>query len=88
MGEFHSFMEKGEVSFLKAFPGQNARQLIHHTIHLFEDNTYDVTAIYVDINNLLSNVKSTNEICKGGLKCRNNNIGMIFFDEHNAKLCS
>ena len=44
--------------------------------------THDAAAIHVDINDLLSNVKSTNDICKDiidvGLRCRNNNIGMIF----------
>ena len=81
MGEFNSFIKKGEVS-LKAFPGAKARQLNHHTIPLLEDNTHDAAAIHVDINDLLSNVKSTNDICKDiidvGLRCRNNSIGMIF----------
>ena len=67
---------------MKAFPGEKARQLNHYTIPLLEDNTDDAAVIQVGINDLLSNVKSTNEICKEivdtGLKCRNNNIGMIF----------
>ena len=41
-----------------------------------------VAAIHVGINDLLSNVKSTNDICKDiidiSLRCRKNNIGMIF----------
>ena len=81
MGEFNSFIKKGEVS-LKVLPGAKARQLNHHTIPLLEDNTYDAAVIHVDINDLLSNVKSTNDICKDiidiGLRCRNNNVGMIF----------
>ena len=57
MGEFNSFLKKGEVS-LKVFPGAKTRQLNHHTIPLLEDNTYDVAAIHVGINDLLSNVKA------------------------------
>ena len=81
MGEFNSSIKKGEVS-LKTFPGAKVRQLNHHTTPLLEDNTYDAAVIHVGINDLLSNVKSTNYICKDiidiGLRCRNNNIGMIF----------
>ena len=81
MGELNSFIKKGEVS-LKAFPGAKARPLNHHFIPLLEDNTYNAAVIHVGINDLLSNVKSTNYICKDiidiGLRCRNNNIGMIF----------
>ena len=81
MGEFNSFIKKGQVS-LNSFPGAKARQSNHRTILLLEDNTYDAAAIHVGINDLLSKVKSTNDICKGiiyiGLRCRNNNIGMIF----------
>ena len=90
MGEFNSFIKKGEVS-LKAFPGAKARQLNHRTIPLLEDNTYDAAVIHVGINDLLSNVKSTNYICKDiidiGLRCRNNNIGMIFISSiaHSSK---
>ena len=66
----------------QALPGATARQLNHGTITLLADNTYDATAIHVGINDLLSNVKSTNDICKDitdiSLRCRNNNIGMIF----------
>ena len=62
MGEFNSFIKKGEV-FLKAFPGAKVRQLNHHTIPLLEDNTYDAAVIHVGVNDLLSNVKSTNDIC-------------------------
>ena len=40
MGEFNSFIKKGEVS-LKAFQGAKARQLNHYIIPLLEDNTYD-----------------------------------------------
>ena len=75
MGEFSPFVKKGEVS-LKAFPGAKARQLNHHAIPLLEDNTCD------GINDLLSNVTPTNDICRDiidiGLRYRNNNIGMIF----------
>ena len=78
MGEFS--LEKGEVS-LKAFPGAKARQL-NHTIPLLDDNTYDAAVIHVGINDLLCSFKSTNDICRDiidiGLRCRNNNIGMIF----------
>ena len=63
MGEFSSFIKKGGV-FLKAFLETKARQLNHYTIPLLEDNTYDAAAIHVSINDLLSNVKSTNNICK------------------------
>ena len=81
MGEFNSFIKKREVS-LKAFPGAKARQLNHYTIPLLEDNTYDGAIIHVGKNNLLSNDKSTNDICKEiiniVLRCRNDNIGMIF----------
>ena len=63
MGEFNSFIKKGEV-FLKAFLEAKARQLNHYTIPLLEDNTYDAAVIHVSINDLLSNVKSTNNICK------------------------
>ena len=81
MGEFNSFIKKGEVS-LKAFPGAKARQLNHYTIPLLEDNTYDGAIIHVGKNDLLSNDKSTNDICKEIInivpRCRNDNIGMIF----------
>ena len=63
MGEFNSFIKKGEVS-LKAFPGAKARQLNHYTIPLLEDNTYDGAIIHVGINDLPSYDKSTNDICK------------------------
>lgn len=63
MGEFNYLMKKGKVS-LKAFPGAKARQLNRHTIPLFDDNTHDAAAMHVDINNLLSSVKSTNDLCK------------------------
>ena len=63
MGELNSFIKKGEVS-LKAFPGAKARPLNHHFIPVLEDNTYNATVIHVGINDLLSNVKSTNDICK------------------------
>ena len=67
---------------MRAFPGVKARQLNHHTIPLFEYNTYDTAAIHVAINDFFSNVQSTNDICKDiidtGLWRRNNNIGMIF----------
>ena len=80
MGEFNSFIKKGEVS-LKAFLGAKARQLNHYTILLLEDNTYDGAIIHVGMNDLMSNDKSTNNICKDiidiGLRCRNNNSGMI-----------
>ena len=46
MGEFISFIVKGEVS-LKAFPGAKARQLNHHTIPLLEDNAYDAAYMLV-----------------------------------------
>ena len=79
--EFNSFINKGEVS-LKAFPGAKARQLNHHTISHLKDNTYDAAAVHVGINDLTSNVKSSNDICKDiidiDLRYRNNNIGMIF----------
>ena len=81
IGELNSFIKRGEVC-LKAFPRAKARQLNHHAILLLEDNTYDAAAIHVGINDFLSNVKSTNDICKDitdiGLRCRNNNTGMIF----------
>ena len=81
MGEFNSFIKKREVS-LKAFPGAKARQLNHYTIPLLEDNTYDGAIIHVGIKDLLSNDKSTNDICKEiiniGLRCRKFNIGMNF----------
>ena len=81
MGEFNSFIKKREVS-LKAFPEAKARQLNHYTIPLLEDNTNDGAIIHVGINDLLSNDKSTNGICKEiidiGLRCKYNNIGMIF----------
>ena len=63
MREFNSFIKKGEVS-LKAFPDVKARQLNHYTIPLLGDNTYNGSIIYVDLNDLLSNDKSTNNICK------------------------
>ena len=40
MGEFNSFIKKGEAS-LKAFPGAKARKLNHYTFSLLEVNTYD-----------------------------------------------
>ena len=67
---------------MKVFPLAKARQLNHHTVPLLEDNTYNAEAIHVDINDLHSNVTSTNNICRDiidiGLRCRNNNIDMIF----------
>ena len=81
MGEFNSFIKKGEIS-LKAFPGAKAKELNHYTIPLLQDNTYDGAIIHVGINDLLSSDKSTSNICKEitniGLRCRNYNIGMIF----------
>ena len=53
---------------MKAFPGAKARQFNHHTILLFENNTYDTAAIQFGISHLISNVKSTFKI----------RIGMIF----------
>ena len=62
MGELDYFIKNGEVS-LKVFPRSKARSKIC-------------------LNNLLSKIKSINDIWKGvidvGLRCRNNNIGMIF----------
>ena len=92
-GKFHSFIKKGEVS-LKALPGVKVRQVNHHNIPLLEDKTNDAAAIHVGINDLLSNVKSTNDICKDiidiGLSCRNNNIDMIFMSSvaYNSKVNS
>ena len=67
---------------MKAFPGAKARQWNHYTISLLGDNTYDAAAIHVRINDLLSNVKSTKDICKDiidiALRCRITNTGMIF----------
>ena len=61
---------------MKAFPGAKARQFNHHTILLFENNTYDTAAIQFGISHLLSNVKSTSKIYKHitdiCLRCRNN----------------
>ena len=90
MGEFNSFMKKGEVS-LKSFPGPKARQSNRHTILFLENNTFDAAAIHVVINHLLSNVKSINDIWKDidiGLRCRNNNIGIIFISSiaHSSKV--
>ena len=45
------------------FPAEKARQSNHHTIPLLEDKTYDAAAIHVGKKDLLSNVKSTNDIC-------------------------
>ena len=81
MGKVNYFMKKREVS-LKAFPGTKARQLNNHTISLLEDNSYNAAAIYVGINDLLSNVKSTNHISKDiidiCLSWINSNTGTIF----------
>ena len=81
MKKFNYFIKKGEVYF-KALPMSKARHLNHYTICLLEDKTCDATSIHVGICDLLSNVKSTNEICKGiidiGLRCRTNNFGMMF----------
>ena len=81
MGEFNSSIKKRR-SFLEKFPKEKARQLNYHTIHLLEDKTHDAAAINVGINNLRSNDKSTSHICKDiidiGVRCRNNNIYMIF----------
>ena len=67
---------------MKALPEAKERQFNHHTIPFLDDTTYDEAAIHVSINNLLGNIKSTNDICKYiidiGLRCRNNNISMIF----------
>ena len=61
---------------MKAFPGAKATQFDHHTILLFEDNTYDTAAIQFGISYLLSSVKLTSKIYKYitdiCLKCRNN----------------
>ena len=63
------------------FSGAKARSLNHHTISVLEGNTYDVATINFGIKDLLSNVKSTKNICKDildiGLRCRKNNIRMI-----------
>ena len=62
MEELDYFIKNGKVS-LKVFPGSKARSKIY-------------------LNNLLSKMKSINDICKDvidiGLRCRNNNIGIIF----------
>ena len=74
MGKKKSFLEN-------VFRGK-ARQLNHHILPLLKDKTYDAAATHVGINDLFSNVKSTNDICENiidiGLRCRNKNIGMIF----------
>ena len=89
MGGSNSFIKKGEVS-LKAFLGEKARQLNYPTTPLLEDNTHDAAAIHVGINNLPSNVKSSNDTCKDitdiGLRCRNNDIGLIFISSIALKL--
>ena len=72
MAEFNSFMKKGEVS-LKTFKGAKARQLNHYTTPPLEDNTYDAAAIHVGIKALLNK-----HIIYIGLRCKNNNISMIF----------
>ena len=74
---------------MKIFPGVKARS--NHTISVLEDSIYDAAAIRVGINDLPSNVKSTNEICKDTidieLMCRTDNIDMIFISSiaHSSK---
>ena len=67
---------------MKELLGAKVRQLNHYIIPLLEDNTCDAAVINVGMNNLLSNIKSTNDIYKEiigiCLGYRNNNIGMIF----------
>ena len=66
-------------SFLESISRGKSKTIKSPTILPLEDNTYDAVVIHVGINDLLSNVKSTNGIGKEiigiGLRCRNNNIG-------------
>ena len=74
---------------MKIFPGVKARS--NPTIPVLEDSIYDAAAILVGINDLPSNVKSTNEIFKDTidieLMCRTDNIDMIFISSiaHSSK---
>ena len=81
MEEFNSFAKEGEVC-LKAFSGSKANQLNFQTIPVIQGNNYDVAAIHVGINDLLSSNKSVNGICRDivsiGLRCRSNNISKVF----------
>ena len=81
MEEFNSFVKEGEV-YLKPFPGAKVNQLNYQTIPVIQGNNYDVAAIHVGINNLLSSNKSVNDICRDiisiGVRCRSNNISKVF----------
>ena len=81
MEEFNSFVKEGEF-YLKAFPGTKANQLNYQTIPIIQGNNYNAAAIHVGINDLLSNNKSVNNICRDiisiGLRCRSNNINKVF----------
>ena len=55
---------KKRRSFLESVSRNKARQLNHHIIPLLDDNTYDVAAIHVGTNDLLSDINSTKDICK------------------------
>ena len=78
MGEFNSFVKEADV-YLKAFPVTKANQLNYQTIPVIQGNNYDA---YVGINDLLSNNKSVNNICRDiiniVLRCRSNNISKVF----------
>ena len=61
--EFNSFVKEGEI-YLKAFPGAKGNQLNYQTIPVIRGNNYDVAAIHVGINELLSSNEYVNDICR------------------------
>ena len=70
-------MKKREV-FLKVFPREKPNQFNNWIIPLLENDTHDAAAIHVGVNDLLSNVKLTNNVCKDITDIGLNNIGIFF----------
>ena len=85
MGELNCHINDGKVH-LKSFNGSKANQLNHHTIPILQEHQYDATAIHVGINDLLQGMPNNvtvdsicNDILEIALRCRNHNIGEVFF---------
>ena len=60
------------------FPREKPNQFNHYIIPLLENDTHDAAVIHVGVNDLLSNVKLTNNVCKDIIDIGLNNIGIFF----------
>ena len=59
------------------FPREKPNQFNHYIIPLLENDTHNAAAIHVGVNDLLSNVKLTNNVCKDIIDIGLNNIGIF-----------